>query len=271
MADELSVTVPVAETIASEESPVDIENLETISPKNKAVNEPGTDKKATKLEETMMEEDVTVSTMDKAVETIAKATSAEKKEVEAAKRKLETTTQAADEVVASATAKAKETVKAVEKASGADSKAVEKVKEQEVKKLTEVVKRAEAAKTEAKEVAVKEIKKAEAKKDVIVAKETEKINKAAVKKETTPAAAAPPAPAMSLKKTLKFKPLVVTEDVRQLCLGEVFTDKSKTDTTFALCPVTFDGKCPTVLNSSCTKDREIISQVLSRNTKITPI
>lgn len=276
MAGELSVTLPVADEIESETPSMDVENLETLSPKNVAVNEPGTDKKATKLEDTMMEEDESVvsSSTDDAVKKIAKAAGEEEKAVEAAKEKFEKTKDAADELVASATEKAKETVRAVEKASGPDSKAVEAVKKEEVKKLTEVVKKAEEVKTEAKEVAIKEIKKAEEKKDKIIEKETEKINKLAEKKEAAKKAETPAAavvPAVPAKKTLKFKPLVVTEEMRDLCLGEVFTDKSKTDTTFALCPATFDGKCPTVLNASCTEDREVIAQVLSRNTKITPI
>ena len=270
MPADLTGTIAPPETIASEEQPIQFENLETSSPKNRAVNEPGLDKKATKLDDTMMSVTATAMTTDQAVETIAKATNTAETEVEAAKKKLTSTTEAVNELVASATAKAKETVKAVEKASGPDSNAVDKVTKQEVKKLTEFVKTAEATKVEAKKVAVKEIKKAGAKKDAIVARETERIN-TVVKKEAVAPAAAAPAPPKPAKKIIKFRPLVVTEDVRQLCLGEVFTDKSKTDTTFALCPVTFDGKCPTVLNASCTQDREIISQVLSRNTKITPI
>ena len=138
MADELSVTLPVADEIESETPSMDVDNLETLSPKNVAVNEPGTDKKATKLEDTAMEADESVvsSSTDDAVKKIAKASGEEEKAVEAAKEKFEKTKDAADELVASATEKAKETVRAVEKASGPDSKAVEAVKKEEGKKLT---------------------------------------------------------------------------------------------------------------------------------------
>lgn len=273
----------MADESSKMEAPVDIDALEPRSPKNPSVN--GRDDiKAIPLEKGFEPDatDVAAAT-DESVKKIADAAKEEEAKVEKVKEELTKKIVAADAVVAKATVKAKEVIEEV--AASGDAAAVADVKDTEVKKLVEVKKAVEKIKEDATKDAKKAIVEAKEVKEVKVAKATEQLAKAVptpvapltklkeVKKATESKAIKestvvkePPA-----RKSIRFKPLVVTEDVRQLCLGEVYTDKSQTDTTVALCPVTFDGKCPTTLNASCTQDREVIAQVLSRTTKITPI
>jgi len=264
----------MADESSKMEVPVDIDALEPRSPKNPSVN--GRDDiKAIPLEKGFESDAIdVVAAADASVKKIADAAKEEEAKVEKVKEELTKKIVAADAVVAKATVKAKEVIEEV--AASGDASTVADVKETEVKKLVEVKKAVEKIKTDATKDAKKAIVAAKEVKEVKVAKATEQLAKAVPTPVASLAKVNEPKEATNVRepparKSIRFKPLVVTEDVRQLCLGEVYTDKNQTDTTFAMCPVTFDGKCPTTLHASCTQDREVIARVLSRTTKITPI